>query len=90
MISFSKIGKCESTPLVTFCHSMEENKHPFFRFSFVQNFWNSIQSLFGSYNIFSEIDVILGISSHLKIRFFTITLSYSRKSIFTVVNLRKL
>lgn len=33
MISLFKIGKCESTPLCTFCHSMEENMHPFFSVS---------------------------------------------------------
>ena len=66
MISFSKIGKCESTPLCTFRHLMEENMHPFFFcFSFVQNVWNSIQLLFGSY-IFSEVDVFPGISKPLK------------------------
>ena len=60
-----KIGKSES-PVWTFCHSTEENMpHLFFHCSFVQNFWNAIQPLFGSYK-FSGIDVILRITKPLK------------------------
>ena len=60
-----KIGKCES-PLCTFCNSSEESlPHLFFKCSFVQHFWRSIQPLFGSFLI-SETDVILGITKPLQ------------------------
>ena len=56
-----KIGKTES-PLCAFCLCNEEcMSHFFFQCTVIQNFWSSIQQLFGNH-IITESDVILGIT----------------------------
>lgn len=84
MISLSKIGKCESTPLCTFCLSIKENMHPFFYVSLLYKisgiqFNCFLEVIYFPKSMYSSVSV-----SHLKIRFFIITLSYSRNSTFTL------
>ena len=84
-----KIGKSESS-LCTFSHTTEKSMpRLFFQCSFVQHFCRLIQPIFEVIQ-FLKLMLFLVSLDHLKIRFFIITFSYSRNSIFTVVNLRML
>ena len=70
VISLSKTGMCELTPLCTFYHSMEENMHPFFSVSLLYKisgiqFNCFLEVIYFPKSMYSSVSV-----SHLIIRFF--------------------